>query len=70
MLTCKSYLIRRVKRLVRHHALKRHVPRVGGEPRDALKVESALRHLDGACRGADRNIMSALADCARANATR
>ena len=34
----KQYPVRRVKRLVRHHALERHVPRVGGEPRDALKV--------------------------------
>ena len=39
--------------------------------RDAAKVEAALRSLDSICRdekGAG-NIMAALADCARANAT-
>ena len=37
--------------------------------RNALKVEGALRLLDEACRSDDQNIMSALVDCARANAT-
>jgi methylmalonyl-CoA mutase N-terminal domain/subunit len=40
--------------------------------RDALKVEGALRKLDEACRSnpsAQHNVMAALVDCARVNAT-
>ena len=39
--------------------------------RDALKVESALTRLDEACRdeSAQQNVMAALVDCARVNAT-
>jgi len=37
--------------------------------RDALKVESAVRVLEEACRSTDQNVMAALVECARANAT-
>ncbi|MCZ7648175.1 MAG: methylmalonyl-CoA mutase family protein [Planctomycetota bacterium] len=47
---------------------KKNVQRTRAE-RDSLKVEAALRKLEAACRGGDRNVMAALVDCARVRVT-